>query len=64
MHVRRESFLKRTEKIATMVRLLIRCFKHYEGGEGEDFLSLIVHVKNSSYNSVEKKRSALLISKK
>ena len=32
-------------------------------GGGKDFLSLIVHIKKSSYTSVEKKRSALLISK-
>ena len=33
-------------------------------GGGKDFLSLIVHIKISSYTPVEKKRSALLISKK
>ena len=32
-------------------------------GGGKDFLSLIVHIKKSSYTSVEKKRSALLITK-
>ena len=33
------------------------------GGGGKDFLSLIVHIKKSSYTSVEKKRLALLITK-
>ena len=63
MHVRRESFLRRTEKIATLVRLLIQRFNHYIGRE-RGFVIIDRAYQELILNSVKKKRSAFQISKK